>query len=167
MWRRLIQTMSWQRWRAQRIARRNFQAQHLERIAAQISQSEAGHSGEVVVAIEVVSPLHERDSRVRAREVFGRLGVWDTPQNSGVLLYIALDRRRIELIADRGISASAQSWEKVCKQLQSRFARQDYLPAVIDAVAEIEQILRQTAPALSAQDMNANHLQDAPVVLSS
>lgn len=167
MWRRLIQAMSWQRWRAQRIARRNFQAQHLELIAAQIGQSEAGHSGEVVVAIEVVSPLHEPDSQLRAREVFGRLDVWDTPQNSGVLLYIALDRRRIELIADRGISASAQSWQKICAQLQSRFAQQDYLLAVIDAVAEIEQVLRQTAPALRAQDLDANHLQDAPVVLSS
>src|SRR5690625_7921925 len=100
MWRRLIQTMSWQRWRAQRIARRNLQAQHLERIAAQISHSEAGHSGEVVVAIEVISPLHEQDSRMRAREVFGRLGVWDTPQSNGVLLYRGWDRRLWEVISD-------------------------------------------------------------------
>lgn len=167
MWRRLKQTIGWQRWRARRLANRHFQAHQLAQIAEQIARSEAGHSGEVVVAIEVVSPVHELDTQIRAREVFGRLGVWDTPQNSGLLLYIALDRRRIELIADRGIAAPAGSWDRICRRLQERFAAQDYLPAVLAAVAEIEQVLRQAAPVAQAQDPSANHLDDAPVILSS
>lgn len=167
MWQRLKQTLGWQRWRGRRIAQRFFQAPQLAQITAQIAQSEAGHSGEVVVAIEAVSPVHELDPRMRAYEVFGRLGVWDTPQNTGVLLYIALDRRYIELIADRGVQASEQEWQSICAQLQERFAQQDYLAAVIAAVSQIEGVLRRTTPPIDHNEDGANHLDDTPVILSS
>lgn len=158
--------MSWQRLRGRRIAKRHFHAQNLSRLAAQIEKSEAGHSGEVVVAIEAVSPVHETDSQLRAREVFGRLGVWDTPLNTGVLLYISLDRRHIELIADRGVTATQDQWQSICRQLQEAFSRQEYFSAVIEAVQAIEKVLLDHSPPAEAQP-DANHLDNHPVILSS
>ena len=84
------------------LRRRHFNAEVMAHVAERIRRSEEGHSGELVLAIEAVMPSHESDSYQRALEVYGRLRVWDTPLNSGVLLYLALDQRRIEIIADRG-----------------------------------------------------------------
>ena len=38
-------------------------------------------------------------------QVFGQLGVWDTAQNNGVLIYLLLADRVVEIVADRGIAA--------------------------------------------------------------
>lgn len=163
---RFIQSIGWQRLRGRRIAKQHFHETNLQRLAQQIAHSEQGHSGEIVVAIEAVSPVHEPNTRMRALEVFGRLGVWDTPYNTGVLLYIALDKRQIELIADRGISAPDSSWQQVCHSLQQAFQAQNYFPAVCAAVQQLEQILRAHTPALVAAHEDANHLDNRPVVLS-
>src|SRR5690606_32263714 len=87
------------------LRRKYFSPVVLQALAERIHASEAGHTGELVLAVEAVSPLHEPDSHARALEVFGRLRVWDTPHNTGVLLYLALDRHHIQVIADRGVTA--------------------------------------------------------------
>lgn len=147
------------------LRRRHFGPVALERIAGRIAAGEQGHTGELMVAIEAVSPAHERQSHRRALEVFGRLRVWDTPRNTGVLLYIALDRHRIELIADRGIAAPATAWQAVCGRLESRLQHGDYLAGVLDAVSDIEQLLAVYSPPLMAGESNGNDLPDQPVML--
>ena len=163
---RLIQSMSWQRVRGRRLAKQHFHEKNLQQLGIQIAASEQGHSGEIVVAIEAVSPIHETDSYLRALEVFGRLEVWDTPQNTGVLLYVALDRRRIELIADRGISAQADSWQQICDDLQQSFKAQNYFSGVMAAVQQLEEVLRAHTPPEGPDHKDANHLDNRPVVLS-
>src|SRR5690606_22341736 len=83
------------------LRRKHFTQQALDHIAEQIRLAERDHAGELVLVIEAVSPAHEVDSHMRALEVFGRMRVWDTPQRTGLLLYLALDKHRIEIIADR------------------------------------------------------------------
>lgn len=163
---RLMRSMSWQRVRGRRLAKKHFHDQNLQRLAQQISSSEQGHSGEIVVAIEAVSPVHESDPHVRALEVFGRLGVWDTPQNTGVLLYVSLDRRHIELIADRGIKAQDSDWQQICDFLLQEFKAQKYFSGVMAAVQQIEQVLRAHTPPEAAAHEDANHLDNRPVILS-
>lgn len=143
---------------------KHFSAQVLEQVAQRIHDSEQGHSGELVLAVEAVMPSHEPDSYLRALEVFGRLRVWDTPLNSGVLLYLALDQRYIEIVADRGISASAEQWREVCTKLQQAFGRKAYVEGLLQAVENIEAILRSTAPPL-AESTEPNYLPDTPVLL--
>lgn len=162
---RLIQSMSWRRVRGRRLAKAHFHDDNLRQLGAQIARSEQGHSGEIVVAIEAVSPVHEPDPQLRALEVFGRLGVWDTPQNTGVLLYIALDRRHIELIADRGIHAQDTSWKQICDDLQRAFKVGEYFPAVMVAVQQLEQVLRAHTPPEVPAHEDANHLDNRPVIL--
>lgn len=147
------------------LRRKYFHDAALERIAAHIEQCESQHTGELMVAIEGVTPSHEPDSRLRALEVFGRLRTWDTPLNTGVLLYLALDKGRIEIIADRGVQAGPEAWQDVCKALQQRLAAGDYVPGVLAAVDAIEVILRRGCPALPDEAASTNVLPDRPVLL--
>lgn len=91
-------------------------------------------------------PSHEQEPYMRALEVYGRLRVWDTPLNSGVLLYLALDQRAIEIIADRGISATSAQWQQICDRLKERFAHADYIEGLLATVDDIEQVLLNHAP---------------------
>lgn len=140
----LIKEMTgWSSLEGQWLRRRHFTSEVLALIAERIRDCERDHGGELVVAIEAVSPIHERDSRMRAMEVFGRLRVWDTAERSGVLLYLALDRHRIEIIADRGVPADTREWEAVCARLQSRMAEKAYAEGILGAIDDIEAIMRR------------------------
>ena len=144
------------------LRRRYFDQEVLAHVAERIKQGELGHTGELVLAVEAVMPSHESDPHCRALEVYGRLRVWDTPLNSGVLLYIALDKQAIEIIADRGISATNEQWQGICESLQHRFSQADYIDALMDAIDAIQVLLTEHAP---AGDTEVNVLPDEPVVL--
>jgi len=158
------QLTGWATLEGQILRRRHFTPAVLERIAQRISECERSHTGELMLAIEAVSPGHEPDSHARALEVFGKLRVWDTPQNTGVLLYLALDRHRIELIADRGIAASNDEWETVSRRLQQSLRQGAYVDGMLAAVEDIEQICERYCPPLDVAD-NTNELPDRPVLL--
>ncbi len=149
------------------LRRRHFTPETLALIAQRIRECERDHHGELIVAIEAVSPIHERDSRMRALEVFGRLKVWDTEHDSGVLLYLALDRHRIEIVADRGVPAAEHEWEAVCARLQARLAEKDYAQGILAAIDEIEAVLRRYCAATSPDDHEGDHagLSNEPVLL--
>src|ERR1700754_4189140 len=91
------------RWRT----RQRFSQAVLDDIEAAIHEIESRHSGEVRFVVETAFDLPElwRDlpPRRRAADLFGRLGVWDTAENNGVLIYVLLADRDVEILADRGI----------------------------------------------------------------
>lgn len=147
------------------LRRTHFHDEALSRITAHIRQSETQHTGELMVAIETITPEHEPDSRLRALEVFGRLRTWDTPLNTGVLLYLSLDQGRIEIIADRGIAATPDVWQGVCAALQQRLAAGDYIPGLLHAIDLIEAILRKGCPPQDDAGRDSNILPDEPVML--
>lgn len=155
----------WASVQGQWLRRRHFNAEMLGHLAEQIRKGEENHSGELVVAIEAVLPAHEADSAQRALEVFGRLRVWDTPLNSGVLLYLALGQRRIHIIADRGIKADQAQWAQICQQLEKDLASREYLSGLLAAVSAIETVLQQCAPAQTPGVAAVNALPDEPVLL--
>src|SRR5690606_18781886 len=134
-------------------------------IAERIRLGEQSHAGELMLAVEAVSPEHEPDSRLRALEVFGRLRVWDTPHNTGVLLYLALDRHSIQIVADRGIAAPDDLWERVSYRLQSRLQNKDYAAGVLAAIDDIEKILAERCPVGATPDANPDDLPNEPVLL--
>lgn len=144
------------------LRRRYFDAEVLTHVAERIKQSESGHTGELVVAIEASMPKHEPNPRLRALEVYGRLGVWDTPLNSGMLLYLALDKRVIEIVADRGITVPTELWQQVCARFQARLAKADYIDGLLDTVDEIELLLKAHTPQGNNEE---NILANEPVLL--
>ena len=161
-WKRV---MGWSTVEGHWLRRKHFTQTLLDQIAERIGQGEQTHTGELMLAVEAVSPDHEPDSRMRALEVFGRLQVWDTPMNTGVLLYLALDRHSIQIIADRGVAAPDDAWEQVKDRLQARLRQKEYAAGVLAAIDEIETILAASCPAADGSHDNANDLPDMPVML--
>ncbi|HEX5538552.1 MAG TPA: TPM domain-containing protein [Methylophilaceae bacterium] len=137
-------------------------------IEAAISHSEAGHSGEIRFVVEAAlhpyDLLHGKTARQRAIELFARLGIWDTQDNSGVLIYLLLADHDIEIVADRGINdrVSPGRWEAICHAMESDFRQGQFESGVLSGITEISQILQREFPA-GAQ--NENELPDAPIVL--
>ena len=103
-------------------------------------------------------------SRERAVECFGRLRVWDTEHNSGVLIYLLLADRRVEIVADRGIhgKVGTAAWEAICGEMQQEFARGQFERGVVLGVRAISDLLAAHFP---PSDDSRNELPDKPVVL--
>lgn len=144
------------------LRKKHFTEAALTHLAQRIAQGESTHTGELVVAVEGIMPSHEPNAQLRALEVYGRLRVWDTPLNSGVLLYLALDKRAIEIVADRGITARNEQWQQICKNLQTRFAKGDYVNGLNQAVDDIQIILSTHAP---LGDPQQDVLPNQPILL--
>jgi uncharacterized membrane protein len=96
--------------------------------------------------------------------VFSLLRVWDTAGNSGVLLYLQLAERRVEIVADRGIDArvSPEAWQALCADFAREMAAGPADAAVLACLGRINEMLAAHFPA--AAD-NPRELPDDPVVL--
>ena len=133
-----------------------------------IHAQEARHVGELRFAVEggleFERVLGRQDARDRAIELFGKLGVWDTEHNSGVLIYVQLVDRRIEIVADRGISArvAQAQWDAICRRMEAAFRDRRFEAGALAAIGEITKLLAQHFPPLSE---NPDELPNSPVVL--
>jgi uncharacterized membrane protein len=149
-------------------ARRAFTPVVLARIEAAIARSEQAHRGEIRFALEgalELGPLlHGLTARARAIEVFSHLRVWDTEENTGVLVYLQLLDRDFEIVADRGISARVpqEQWEAICLRMEAAFRERRFEDGVIVGLNEITALLTQHFPARAS---NPNELSNKPVVL--
>lgn len=149
-------------------ARRAFPAAVLDRIEAIIKQSESAHRGEIRFALEGSlhwAPLLQgATTHSRAVTVFSDLRVWDTEENTGVLIYLQLLDRDFEIVADRGINARVQQreWEAICQRMQAAFREGQYEVGVIAGLKDITALLTQHFP---ARDDNPDELSNKPVVL--
>jgi hypothetical protein len=147
---------------------RAFPRAALARVEAAIRRSESAHGGELRFAVEAgldFLPLVKGlTPRQRALEVFSRLGVWDTEHNSGVLIYLQLVDRDIEIVADRGINAKVDQaqWEAICRRMEDAFRGGRFEQGVLDGVGEITALLVRHFP---ARGDNPDELPDLPVVL--
>lgn len=148
------------------LAHSTFPRPALSRIEAAIRASERHHRGEIRFAVEGPrSPFHLHMSpRRRARQAFAELEVWDTEENTGVLVFVQLVDRSIEIVADRGIAArvAQPEWDAVCRAMQGRFRRGEYLEGALEAIDAVTRILARHFPAHGA---HANELPDKPAVL--
>ncbi len=150
------------------LMRRTFSAAVLQRIEDSVKQSERSHRGELCVVLESSLGfwplLRGQTARQRAHEVFAREGVWDTAENSGVLLYINWADHNIEVVADRGINAQVMQaqWEAICQVIEQSFRAGRFEDGVIDGIEQITALLTQHFPADSD---NLDELSDRPVLL--
>ena len=152
------------RWRERRI----FTPKVLASIEQAIKAGEATHSGQVRFVVEGAldgAPLFRNQSaRARALDVFSHLRIWDTAHNNGVLIYLLLADRQVEIVADRGIDAKvgAAGWEKICADMRTDFKRGNFEAGVIKG---IEAVSRQLAAHFPKHVGGVNELPDAPVVM--
>lgn len=151
-------------------AGRLFPAASLQRIADAVSAGEARHRGEICFAVEPALPLRQvlrgAQARDRAHDVFTQLRVWDTRANSGVLVYLLLADRRIEVVADRGLAGlvSAEQWRGACALMEERLRAGEPEAAIVAGVAAISDLLAAHFPRTPG-DADENELPDLPRVL--
>ena len=149
--------------------RRCFDDAALARLADAIARDEVRHRGEVVFAVEGALPVGDAwrgtTARGRAEVAFADLRVWDTEGNTGVLLYLLLADRRIEVVADRGLAAvPLGQWRTVCALVESRMATGDAEAAVLAGLQAIGEVLAEACPRIAGVD-DGNELGNQPHVL--
>jgi uncharacterized membrane protein YgcG len=146
-----------------------FSRESLTRIEAAVSTSELTHTAEVRVAIEASLTLHElfskKTPRDRALEAFSLLKIWDTAQNNGVLIYINVADRAVEIIADRGFEGhfTHSYWQQLCSQMVLGFQQDMFEQSVVQCVQTLGKDIAARFP--SDGKANPNELSNAPVVL--
>lgn len=151
-------------------ARRTLTPAGLQRLEAAVAASEARHLGELRLCVEAGLPpsalWQGTDARQRAVELFGHLRVWDTAHNNGVLIYLLMADRRIEILADRGLIAytAPETWQGITERLGSALQAGQFEAGLAQAVHEVEALLKQHFPA-SAHQRNPNELPDAVVLI--
>lgn len=160
IWKHLVMT-EWQVGRA-------FPRDTLTAIEQAIKASETAHVGEIRFAVEgalhSMALLRGQSPRERALEVFSHLRVWDTAHNNGVLIYLLLADRDVEIVADRGVHAKVgtHGWEPICRTMEAAFAQGNYQDGAVSGIQAVAQHLAKHFP---ARGSSGNELPDAPVVL--
>ena len=151
-------------WRARRV----FPPKVLAAIEQAIRAGEATHSGQVRFVVEGAldgKPLfRDQPARERALDLFAHLRIWDTAHNNGVLIYLLLADRKVEIVADRGIDAKvgATGWAEICKAMETDFRSGNFERGVI---AGVEAVSRHLAAHFPKHGGGRNELPDAPVVM--
>ncbi|HSG23008.1 MAG TPA: TPM domain-containing protein [Azonexus sp.] len=152
----------------QRQVDRTFPQPTLSAIEHAIKASETAHAGEIRFVVEGALdgvPLFKGQSaRERAIDVFSQLRIWDTEHNNGVLIYLLLADRDVEIVADRGIDAKvgAEEWEKICRMMETDFKLGKFEDGVLSGILAVTQHLIKHFP---ASGPDRNELPDRPVVL--
>jgi uncharacterized membrane protein len=165
---RLIRHVAASHWRT----RLKFPKGTLDAIEQAITRAERTHAGEIRFAIETsLAPLlvlNDLSPRARALEVFAHLKVWDTEHNNGVLIYVQLADRVVEIVADRGLAArvSQSEWESVCRLMEEHFRAGHYEAGAIAGVDAVGTLLARHYPAGPGPSTPShNQLPDRPALL--
>jgi uncharacterized membrane protein len=145
-----------------------FSAEALRNIEKAISASEKQHAGEIRFVVEAgLHPyeiLCKKTPKKRAIELFGRLNIWDTEYNNGVLIYLLLADRDVEIVADRGIDKHVgnDGWEAICRDMEALFRKAEFEAGVLQGIAEISAELEKYFPQNGA---SKNEVSNKPIVM--
>jgi uncharacterized membrane protein len=157
------------RWMDDRDVRRAAPPELLAQLERFTAASETRHSGEIRICIEAGLPMsylwRDASPRERAVAMFGKLRVWDTEHNNGVLIYLLLAENAIEIIADRAlfITAGGTIWQEIVARLSTHLKRGDFERGLTQALEEISAVLVQHFP-VDVQQANPNELSNRPDV---
>ena len=146
-------------------------AQLVQELTTQVAQSEQRHTGEIRICIEGGLPSsylwRGATARERAITQFGKLRVWDTEHNNGVLIYVLLAEHAIEIVADRGLARAvpAEDWNAMVSDMQAAFRQEDYAQGLRQALEQVTAVLAAHFPPTSqGEHTQGNELPDPPVI---
>jgi hypothetical protein len=163
---RLLRTLQHRAW-DDTDTRRVLPSAVIERLRQRVAASERRHSGEIRICVESGLPLsylwRGLSARDRAITMFGKLRVWDTEHNNGVLVYLLLAEHAIEVVADRGLNrhVDADEWARIVAGMRESFRSQRYEEGLGAALDAVDALLARYFPLGSAQP-NPNELPDEP-----
>jgi len=148
--------------------RKRFPPRTMRAIERAIGEQEQRHDGELRFAVEGSLPFWELvrgvSARHRALELFSQLRIWDTERNCGVLIYLLLADKRVEIVADRGIhkQVGEAAWEAICGAMQREFAAGRFEQGVITGVQAVSDLLATHFP---PRDGKPDELPNEPIVI--
>ena len=148
--------------------RRLFPAATLDAVQKAVAEGEKCHRGQMRFVVEAELTTTQLwagvTSRQRALDVFSLIRVWDTAENNGVLVYVLLADRKVEIVADRGIHGEVgdERWRAICREIELRYRKGDFLNG---SVIGVEKISAELAHSFPARDGGKNEQPDAPVIM--
>lgn len=157
------------RWMDESDTRKAIPPELARRLARRVAASEKRHTGEVRIYVEAGLPLsylwRSATPRERAVAMFGKLRVWDTEQNNGVLIYLLLAERAIEIVADRGLRRVVpdSEWKAIVQRMGQALHAGRFEDGITQALEEVSGLLVQHFPA-GEGEANVNELPDEPVL---
>lgn len=140
----------------------------LRNIEATIAETERTHKGEIRFVVEtcldVPALWHKISAKTRAIDVFSQTHMWDTEHNNGVLIYLLLADRDVEIVADRGIHQHVghDGWEAICKEMEAMFRHGEFEAGVLLGIDKISATLQKHYP---NSGVNKNELSNKPLIL--
>jgi len=161
---RLLRHITTTRWST----RRHFPPRVRDAIEGSIRDCESRHCGEIRFVVETAFDLpelwHDLSPRQRAWQLFGQLGVWNTEHNNGVLIYVLMADRAVEIVADRGIAARIEpgEWRVVCERMERHFRARRFREGAIAGIEGVGALLERHFPGAAPGE---NELPDRPVLL--
>lgn len=164
-WLRLLR----HRWLDEDDVRRALSPDALARIEERVAQSERRHTGEIRVCVEAGLPLsylwRDASARERAIAMFGKLRVWDTEDNNGILIYLLLAEHRIEIVADRALDrhVTPAQWASLVEGMAAQFRAGHFEAGLIAAVDTADRVLVEYFPTTPGE-VNPDELPNAPAL---
>lgn len=164
-WRRILA----HRWHDDTDTRRALSQGAVAHLESQVSASERKHTGEICVCVESSLPLSYLWQRLTARDraltMFGKLRVWDTEANNGVLIYLLLVEHHIEIVADRGLARHVPQteWDHLLDGMRAAFRAGHFEDGLATAIAEVDMLLTRHFP-LGEGVANPNELPNRPYI---
>ena len=150
----------------------HFSESALHNIEMAIQASEKSRNGEICFIVEAglhpMEILYKKSPKKRAIDLFSLFKVWDTEHNNGVLIYLLLADRDVEIVADRGIHQHVGNaeWERICHQMELQFRSGDFEAGVLQGIADIGALLATHFPhSASNKTQKTNELPNAPIIL--
>ncbi|HXF80995.1 MAG TPA: TPM domain-containing protein [Usitatibacter sp.] len=144
-----------------------FPPKVMDAIQAEIRAQEATHRGEILFVVEAELSTwqlwHDLRPRERAREVFALRGGWNTEENNGILVYVLLAERAVEIVADRGIARRVEDshWREVCAAMERAFAEGRFEEGSVAGVRGVAALLEREFPGTR----HSNELPDRPALI--
>lgn len=151
-------------------ARKAFPSSTLKALQDAIAEGEVRHRAQVRLIIEPAlgwSDLRRNmSSRARAHRLFSRYRIWDTEENSGVLVYINLADRKVEIVTDRAVGRALKrsDWEAACDIMTQGFRQGRFHDSALAGIRHLNDLLEQHFPQREGGG-DGNELSDRPVML--
>ena len=156
--------------RAHKAAQQAFPPATLATIGAMLAAGACRHRAEIRIIIDTVrfgraqATGHvlpggsTHPARARATQLFADHRIWDTEHNCGVLLYVNLTERKVELIADRNVgrALTPDQWHAVCATLTEGFRRKQFAESLVAALDALHALLENSYPAGTAQHVSSS-----------
>ncbi len=122
-------------------------AQHLhhDTIVAAIRDAEHKTSGEIRVRI---SPKHIGDAVAAAQAEFQRLGMNQSPERNGVLIFVAPRAHKFAVIGDEAVHAKCgdEFWRQLAEAMSGYFRKSEFTPGIVHGIQKAGELLAAHFP---------------------